>query len=273
MAGGLIASAISPHTPRIGIEAKAPPFLKGVIAGSHALGDAIRAFNPDLLIVNSTHWVTTFPWYATCHDVHRGHCVADEAPDLIPGLPYERPGDPEFGNALIDAMGAAGILSGRNTSPHYHWDYGSYVPLHYLDPTSRIPAVTVGTCLMASLEECTKVGALIRATAERLGRRAIFIASTALAHRIERGPEKWPPPEHQEADRGFITSLCTGRIAEAKSALPTYAKEVVAEMGGRPLAVFLGGLDARRQYTGKQYGAYGQSSGSGNANVAVWPVN
>lgn len=270
---GLIASAVSPHTPRMGIEANAPEFLKGVIAGSYALGDALRALNPDLLILMSSHWVTTFPWYATCHEVHRGHCVADEAPDLIPGLPYDRPGDPEFGNAFVEIVRSAGILAGRNVSPYYHWDYGSFVPLQYLDPTSSIPAVTIGTCLMSSLEECLTVGALIRQTAETLGRRAIFVASTAFAHRIERGPEKWPPPAHQDADRRFIAMLCEGRIAEAKAELADYSKAVVAEMGGRLIATMLGTLDERQHYTGKQFGAYGQSSGSGNANVAVWPVH
>jgi hypothetical protein len=33
---------------------------------------------------------------------HEGRCVADEAPDLIPGMPYRYRGDPEFAAALVD---------------------------------------------------------------------------------------------------------------------------------------------------------------------------
>ncbi|MBI3452775.1 MAG: extradiol ring-cleavage dioxygenase [Rhodospirillales bacterium] len=274
MAGGIVASVVTPHTPRIGIEAKAPPFLRGAIEGSRALGAALLALKPDLFVVNSTHWITTFPWYATCQARHKGFCVADEAPDLIPGVPYDRPGDPEFGRALVDEIAAAGLPAGRNESEHFKWDYGSFVPLQYIDPAGRVPVVLVGTCLMATLDECAKVGATIRCVAARTGRRTVFIASTALAHKILRGPELWPPPEHMEADRRFIDMLCAGRIAEAKSCLPAYAREVVAEMGGRPLAVMLGCLDEGedRAYAGREFGPYCQSSGSGNISVAVSPA-
>jgi len=274
MAGGMIASCVSPHTPRMGIERNAPEFLRGVIAGSYALGEDIQALKPDLIVLQSTHWVTTFPWYATCHKIHEGHCVADEAPDMIPGQPYRRPGDPEFSGALIEAIKAEGILAGRNESPHYHWDYGTYVPLQYLDSMQTIPLVTLGVCLMSDFAECQRVGAVVRKVAERLGRRAVFVASTAFAHRLERGPDKWPPPEHRDADRRFIGLLREGKIAEAKAWFPAYAKDVVAEMGGRVLATMLGTLDeATTGYTGKTYGAYGQSSASGNMNVAVFPVH
>ena len=94
MPGKLLYSVITPHSPRMAVEETAPAFLKGVIEGSHALGATLRAAKPDLLIVHSTHWVCSFNWYVTCHERHRGHCVADEAPDLIPGLPYDRSGDP-----------------------------------------------------------------------------------------------------------------------------------------------------------------------------------
>ena len=273
--GSLLLSAVTPHTPRMAVEEKAPPFLRGVIDGSPELGRAVRSAAPDLLIVQSTHWVTSFTWYATCHARHRGHCVADEAPDMIPGLPYDRPGDPGFADALVEALAADGLQAGRNISSHFHWDYGSYVPLRYVDPEQTIPAVLIGSCLLADLDECLRVGRIIRETVERTGRRAVFLGSTALAHRILRGPELWPPEEHRAADRDFIEKLCAGRIAEARAGLPSYAKRVVAEMGGRTLATFLGTLEPveDRRYAGRQFGAYGQSSGSGNASVAVWTAD
>lgn len=126
MPGKLLYSVITPHSPRMAVEGTAPAFLKGVIEGSHALGATLRAAKPDLLIVHSTHWVCSFQWYLTCHERHHGHCVADEAPDLIPGLPYDRPGDPVFAEALVQRLQSAKVPSGRNTSPYYHWDYGSY---------------------------------------------------------------------------------------------------------------------------------------------------
>jgi aromatic ring-opening dioxygenase catalytic subunit (LigB family) len=270
MPGKLLYSVITPHSPRMAVEATAPPFLKGVIEGSHELGKTLRAAKPDLLIVHSTHWVCSFNWYVTSHERHRGHCVADEAPDLIPGLPYDRPGDPVFAEALLAKLKGANVPCGKNASPHYHWDYGSYVPLHYLDPEQKIPAVLVGTCLMSDLDECLRVGGLIRATVEETGRRAVFISSTALAHRIIRGPDQWPSAEHMENDRRFMDMIRKGEIKAAKRWLPDYAKAVVAEMGGRNVATMLGTIDdANPRLVGASYGAYGQSSGSGNVSLSV----
>jgi len=270
MPGKLLYSVITPHSPRMAVEATTPPFLKGVAEGSKELGAKLRAAKPDLLIVHSTHWVCSFNWYVTAHPHHKGTCVADEAPDLISGLPYDRPGDPAFADAFLKRMQAAKIPAGRNVSPHYHWDYGSYVPLHYLDPEQKIPAVLIGTCLMADLDECLKVGGVIRAAVEETGRRAAFVASTALAHRILRGPEVWPPAEHMESDRRFVDMLCKGEIKAAKDWLPDYARSVAAEMGGRNVATMLGTIDdAKPRLSGARFGAYGQSSGSGNISVLV----
>lgn len=272
MAGQLICSAITPHSPRMGIEANAPDFIRPMIASSREFSAALQSLKPDLLIVNSTHWVTTFPWYVTCHAHHRGHCVADEAPDMIPGQPYDRPGDQEFGRALVAAIKGAGIIAGCNESPHYHWDYGSFVPLQYLDPAQKIPAVTMGTCIMSGLDECLRVGAIVRATVEKLGRRAVFLGSTAFTHLLTRTPSDWPLPHNRATDEKFIAMLCEGRIAEAKAWLPRYCSEVEAEMHGRVIATMLGTLDDGTRYRGRQYGAYAQSSASGNANVALVPA-
>jgi aromatic ring-opening dioxygenase catalytic subunit (LigB family) len=180
MNGRVVMSAIASHSPRIGIEAAAPAFLRGVIAGEYALGRAIAALSPDLIVLQSAHWVTTFTWYVTCQPRHHGNCVSDELPDLIPGLPYDRPGEPEFAALLVEEIRAKGLLAGRNETPHYKWDYGTFVPLQYLDPQQQIPVVTMGTCILADLDECYRVGTAIRDAAARSGRRVAFVASSAL---------------------------------------------------------------------------------------------
>jgi 3,4-dihydroxyphenylacetate 2,3-dioxygenase len=258
----------------MGIEKQAPAFLKGVIAGSHSVGEEIRGAKPDLLVVQSAHWFTTFNWYVTVQPVHEGLCVASEATDLIPGVPYRRPGDPAFARALLAEFAALGIPCRPNESPHFRWDYGTWVPLNYIDPEQRIPAVLLPSCLLSSLEECLAVGGAVRQVAERLGRGVVFVGSTALAHQLVRGPGVWPPETQQQRDREFIAMLVEGRIAAAKLALHDYAREVVAEVGGRVLATVLGCLDDKSgaRHAGRMHGAYGPSSGSGNASIAVRPV-
>ena len=86
MSGGLLASVVASHSPRMGVEQDAPEFIRGLIDGLRELGEAMRALEPDAIVLHSAHWVSTFWWLSPLHEVHEGVCVADEAPDLIPGL-------------------------------------------------------------------------------------------------------------------------------------------------------------------------------------------
>jgi 3,4-dihydroxyphenylacetate 2,3-dioxygenase len=273
MSGQIIFSGITTHSPRIGIEARAPDFTRGMIQGVRLMGEEIRAAKPDAIVLMSTHWVTTFPWYTTSHAVHEGHCVADEAPDLIPGIPYRWQGDPALANAITGEIAALGVSTGTNDSPHYSLDYGTVVPMQYLDPGMTVPLVSLGTCILATLDECLAVGGAIRRAVKASGKRVAVVGSTALAHRIERGQDRWPPQAFMDADHRFIEMLTSGRIAEAKAWLPAWAKSVVAEVGGRVVATILGTLaETEEQYRGVQHGPYGQSSASGNASICLHPV-
>lgn len=275
MQGGIIRGVVTTHSPRIGVEARAPDFTRGLIAGIRSLGEEIRSLEPDVLVLQSTHWVSTFPWYTTCLPEYEGVCVADEAPDLIPGIPYKRKGDPELAEAILAEWTSRGIPCGRNDTPHFSWDYGTVVPLQYLDPDGTLPVVNIPVCLMSDLNESANAGDAVRVVAEKLGKRVVMIASSSFAHRLERGQEKWPPQEFMQLDAEFIKMLCDGRIAEAKAYFPEYAKAVVCEMGGRVIGTMLGSLDTSggQRYAGVQHGPYGQSSASGNASVSIRRLN
>ena len=268
---GIIRTVVAPHTPRMGIEEEAPDFVRALIQGQREMGEEIRAAKPDVLIINSAHWVCTFNWHVTCQAEHKGRCVADEAPELIDGIPYHWKGDPELARAILTEFSEANIPGNPNDSAHFQWDYGSWVPAKYLDPQAQVPIILIGAVVSADIEECLKAGAAIRRAAEQTGRRAVFAASCSFTHELVRGPAQWPTEERQKLDHQFIELLTSGQIADAKAWFPEYNKAVVAEMGGRTLATFLGCLDETSEvtYYGRQYGPYTQSSGSGNANILL----
>jgi len=271
---GLIAAAVVPHVPTLGLAANTPDFQLTLVEGERALGRALRALKPDLFVVNSAHWICTFGWYATCQSVHEGTCVADEAPDLIPGIPYRRKGDSEFASALVGEWQQSGLPGDRNDTPHYAWDYGSLVPLLYLDPDAEIPVVQIPTVILADQAECMQAGRAVHATAKRLGKRVVFLASSAFSHALVRGRHLKPTPEREALDQRFIAQLKQGAVADAIAWLPEYSRAAMAEMNGKPLAAMLGALQALNAdgatLTGEQFGGYAQSSGSGNANIVVW---
>jgi 3,4-dihydroxyphenylacetate 2,3-dioxygenase len=272
MQQGLIGTAVTAHVPRMGIEERAPEFQRGLIAGSKAMGEAITALNPDLLVLLSAHWVSTFNWYITAQNPHKGISIADEAPDLLPGQAYQRPGDPRFAADLAAAMKAQNIPAQVNDSAHYSWDYATWVPLHYLDPGEKIPVVTLPSVLAADLEECKRVGAMVHEVAANQKKRVVFIASCALSHKVVRGPHIWPTPERIELDRMLIDMFKRGAAENIEAWLPDYNQKATAEMGGRVLAAMTGALLAMNRVgplSGTQYGDYAQSSASGNVNVLV----
>jgi 3,4-dihydroxyphenylacetate 2,3-dioxygenase len=273
MPGGIYRCVVVPHAPRLGFRDQAPPFGLPLIDGCIALGEDVRRDTPkpDLIVVNSTHFVSTFNWQALVQPEHKGHCVAEEAPDLIGGVPYHYKGDPVFARAMKDEINALGYPCVENASPHYSWDYGTWVPVHYMDPKAEIPVVSIPTVLSSDLDECFKVGGAIHRAAQKTGKRVLFAASSSFTHKLVRGPHIWPTPERIEADRKFIDLLLDGRIDEAWKSFPHYTQFVVGEMGGRVIALFLGATHAMgaKKIEGKTFGTYGQSSGSGNHNVSL----
>jgi 3,4-dihydroxyphenylacetate 2,3-dioxygenase len=204
---------------------------------------------------------------------HRGVCVADEAPDLIPGIPYAYRGDPEFAQTLLDEWNKTDIPAQRNITQHYTWDYGTFVPLSHLDPDAELAVVSIPVVLMADLDECFRAGAAIHAAARKLKRRAVVIASSALTHALVRGREHWPSSERIEADQRIIDMLKQGDIDAVIGTFAEYAKGAVVEMGGRAIATMLGTTRAIGAGHGRlaamQFGGYAQSSGSGNANLVI----
>ncbi|MCJ7837753.1 MAG: hypothetical protein MUP61_00880, partial [Burkholderiales bacterium] len=139
---------------------------------------------------------------------------------------------------------------------------------------AEIPVVQIPTVILSDLAECMLAGRAVHATAKRLGRRVVYIASSAFSHALVRGRHLKPTAERAALDQKFIDLLKRGAASEAIAWLPEYSRAAVAEMNGKPLAGMLGALQALEEegarLEGEQYGGYAQSSGSGNANVVVW---
>ena len=271
MAGGIYRGIVVPHAPRLGKPELVPDFAKELVKGIIAMGEDIRRDKPDVMIITSTHYVSTFNWHSSTVARHKGYCVAQEAPEMISGEYYDYKGDPALGQAIIDEVKGLGYPIVANATEHYSWDYGTWVPVHYMDPEATIPIVTVPVVLAADLDECYKVGQAMDRACRKTGRRAVLAASSSFAHKLVRGPAEWPSPERVEADKKFIQMMLEGRIQECWEWFPDYTKFVVGEMGGRPLALLLGGLAATgaKKFETAQFGPYGQSSASGNANVSL----
>jgi 3,4-dihydroxyphenylacetate 2,3-dioxygenase len=270
---GVVATGVVAHVPTLSRAEITPEYQSTLVSGERLLGEKLRALKPELWVIISTHWVSTFNWFTTMQAEHRGVCIAEEAPDLIPGVSYHARGDEEFAEALIASWRQKNIPSQINKTPHFAWDYGTYVPLSHIDPDFEIPVLSVPVVLMADMKECFAAGAAIYETAKKLERRTVILASSAFSHALVRGREHWPSDERIDLDRKILSQLQNGEIESVTDGFESYAKASVVEMGGRAIATMLGAtLELKRDegsLAGLNFGEYAQSSGSGNMNIIL----
>jgi 3,4-dihydroxyphenylacetate 2,3-dioxygenase len=277
MMNGQVAGAyLSVHTPRYctyeaAFEGRlASEVFRPVRDGLMEQGEHVARVAPEVIVINSCHLISTFPTVVDGTPRHRGVLTAQEAPDLIRGVAYDFPGDYELAASLVARGKAAGHLCTLANDIHYPLDYGTVMPLHcYLDRAQRIATVPVSVCLSSDLDECFAWGRHIARAVEASGKRAAFVASGSVSHKLVRRPEQWPAPEDQELDHRFAQMLAEGEYDKLWAWLPEFAEATQAEMGGRHLAMLLGALiESGRRY-GSTVHAYGPSSGSGNYVISL----
>jgi 3,4-dihydroxyphenylacetate 2,3-dioxygenase len=266
---------LAAHTPRYCTRAAAfegklaHPDFQALRDGLIEQGRHLAARAPEVILINSCHLISTFSTLVDGTARHRGTLTAQEAPDLIAGVDFDFPGDRELASLIVERARGRGHPAGFVDDLHYPLDYGTVMPIVcYLDPGQRIPVIPVSVTLLNTLEECFEWGRILVESIRETDRRGVFVASGALSHRLVRGPERWPLPEHMALDHAFARRLVEGDYQGLWEELPQFAATVEAEMGGRHLAMMLGVLlGAETSWTATVH-AYGPSSGSGNYAIS-----
>ncbi|MDQ0190284.1 DODA-type extradiol aromatic ring-opening family dioxygenase [Alicyclobacillus cycloheptanicus] len=262
---------ISPHTPRICHRDKVADFQQPMVEAMLKTADIIDGLKPDVLVLVSCHWMSSFEHYVDAAARHKGILTAFECPDVISDVPYDHPGCPELAHQMVKAGVQAGLSVQAVDDPTYVWDYGTVVPLRYLLKDKTTPVIDLSVCWAASLEETMQWGHIIGEVIAASPLKVVFVASGALAHNLRRGPSNWPNLTEQALDREFCNHLVAGELANASDMLASYARAASVESGGRHVAMLLGVLQGGK-YTGVLHG-YGPSSGSGNPVLTLHPVS
>jgi 3,4-dihydroxyphenylacetate 2,3-dioxygenase len=257
-------SMLVPHVPSLCDEDQVPEFQQGMAVEMKKMGKQIKEINPDVIVLVSCHWPSTFFHYVDCTPVHKGILTAFEAPDLIKDVPYHYPGDEKLANELVKAGEEANLQVQGVNDPYFIWDYGSVVPLRYLVPDEDIPVINLSVTLAASLEETYKWGQVIAEILRESDKRVIFISSGALSHNLVRGRHNKPTVSEHALDKQFIEFVMKKDYKAAYDMLPEYARMARVESGGRHLAMLFTMIEDGCE---PAYLAEGQSSGSWNALI------
>ena len=170
-------------------------------------------------------------------------------------------------------------------NPEFRVDYGTLVSCHMLNPKWDKPIVALSSCRSRSYynvdvmqEQALALGEATCQAVEKMGRRAVVVASNSLSHRHFTVEGEVPEDMSREHiynhhqylwDMRIIEHFKKGRIQEVLNEMPEFTEQAVAESDAGSLSWMLSCL-GDRTLPASLY-AYGSVIGTGNAVMGWFP--
>jgi 3,4-dihydroxyphenylacetate 2,3-dioxygenase len=250
------------------------------IDGHHEISRRCRAAGVDTLVVFDTHWLVNASYHVNCAPHFKGTYTSNELPHFISNMPFECDGNPALGRMLAKTCNDMGVDTLAHDATTLQPEYGTLVPLRYMNADRHFKVVSVSALCMAHyLNDSARLGwAMRRAVEEHYDGTVAFLASGSLSHRFAQNglaPEfafKLWSPFLEQLDRRVVQMWQDGEWADFCAMLPEYASKGHGEGFMHDTAMLLGLLgwsayDGRAEVITPYFGA----SGTGQIN-AVFPV-
>ncbi|HEX7381293.1 MAG TPA: 3,4-dihydroxyphenylacetate 2,3-dioxygenase [Nevskiaceae bacterium] len=281
--GKLALAAKITHVPSMYLSEKPGPHhgcRQAAIDGHREIGRRCRQLGVDTIVVFDTHWLVNSGYHINSSPHFQGVYTSNELPHFIKNMPYEYDGNPELGRLMAEAGQAAGINVLNHDDTTLALEYGTLVPMRYMNADRHFKVVSVAAlCTVHSLEDSARFGAAMRrAVEESYDGTVAFFASGSLSHRFAQNGvaeqylfKVWSP-FLEEMDHRVIRMWKNGEWQEFCKMLPEYADKCHGEGFMHDTAMLLGALGGE-DYRGKAeiITPYFGSSGTGQLN-AILPV-
>jgi 3,4-dihydroxyphenylacetate 2,3-dioxygenase len=279
MLGELVLAAKVSHVPSLMLsEAPGSPLREArgdAVEALRLLGRRARERRVTTFVVFDTHWLSNFGYHINANPHHRGAFTSHEAPHMIQDLRYDLPGDTSLAEAIASEAAKADLNVIAHKVQSLGLEYGTIVPMHYMNDDGWAKVVSVASPLFTTLEESRVLGEATRRAIEVSNERVAVIASGSLSHRLwpnkNLGPEAWTTIAsefNRQVDLRVLDLWRERRYREFLDMLPDYALKCNGEGGMADtimLFAALGWSDYRGQ--AEQLCDYFPSSGSGQVNV------
>ncbi|MGZ5924704.1 MAG: DODA-type extradiol aromatic ring-opening family dioxygenase, partial [Rhizomicrobium sp.] len=157
----VLASKIT-HVPSLMLsEAPGPLFGKraGPIASLKEIGRRARERGADTFLIFDTHWLSNFGMHLNANARHKGVYTSHEAPHMIQNLAYDLPGNPELADLIAAEAKQDKLDVLAHKVPTLALEYGTIVPMHYMNADAKMKVVSVAAPLFASADENRRFGA------------------------------------------------------------------------------------------------------------------
>ena len=250
------------------------------IDGHHEISRRCREAGVDTLVVFDTHWLVNASYHVNCAPHFQGTYTSNELPHFISNMPFECDGNPALGRLLAQSCNALGVDTLAHDATTLQPEYGTLVPLRYMNADRHFKVVSVSALCMAHyLHDSARLGwAMRRAVEDHYDGTVAFLASGSLSHRFAQNglaPQyafKLWSPFLEQLDRREVDMWQAGEWTAFCEMLPEYASKGHGEGFMHDTAMLLGLLgwsayDGHAEVITPYFGA----SGTGQIN-AVFPV-
>lgn len=276
--GELVLAAKVTHVPSLMLSETIEP-LKGTRDGPinslRQLGRRARERGADTFVVFDTHWISNFGFHINANAWHRGTYTSPEAPHMISDVAYDYPGNPDLAGLIAAETAKTGPLALAHRVGSLPVEYGTIVPMHYMNADNRFSVVPIASPVFASVDENRRFGAAVHRAVKQSGNRVAVLASGSLSHQLfenaKLGPEAWnriSSEFNRQMDLRVLELWRDGRFAEFCAMLPDYTRKCNGEALMADTVMLFGAL-GWDSYDGEaeQLCDYFPSSGSGQVTV------
>jgi 3,4-dihydroxyphenylacetate 2,3-dioxygenase len=276
--GELVLAAKVTHVPSLMLSESLAP-LKGTRDGPidalRLIGRRARERGADTFVVFDTHWISNFGFHINGNRWHRGSYTSPEAPHMISDLNYEFPGNPDLADLIAAETTRDGPAALAHQIPTMPVEYGTIVPMHYMNADKALSVVPIASPVFASVDENRRFGAAVHRAIRRSGHKVALLASGSLSHQLfensKLGPEAWnriSSEFNRQMDLRVLELWRGGHFAEFCAMLPDYTRKCNGEALMADTVMLFGALGWDRfDGEAEQLCDYFPSSGSGQVAV------
>jgi 2-aminophenol/2-amino-5-chlorophenol 1,6-dioxygenase beta subunit len=291
--GRIVTGVLAPHPPHL-VYASNPPqneprssragAWNGLLKGYEALRARLARRDFDVVVVHTPHWKTR----VGTHFLGIPRCQGLSVDPVFPNLfrfQFDMQVDVALAEAIHDEARAAGLVTKMMRNPDFRLDYGTITSSYLCRPACDLPVVAISSSRVyfdysneAGDREMIALGDATRRAIERLGRRALCLASCSLSHRHfteEPADPADPAFEHiynqnqKRWDDHILALMRSGQTRRIVDEMPDFIEGCASETKDGSLTWLLAALGFP-QLAGIVHG-YGSVIGTGNA-IVEWDV-
>ena len=241
---GIPAGIMVPHPPLIvpAVGRGEERVIAATVGAYERAAAFVMSFAPETLIVVSPHTAM----YADYFHVSPGAGASGNFAQFgAPQEAFDAAYDAEFVRELEAAAKESGFPAGTLGERDKRLDHGVMVPLYFLSRAAgKLPKVVRVGLSGLSLAEHYKFGRLIAETAEKLGRRAVVVASGDLSHKLKTDGPYGFSPDGPVYDKRIMDVMGRAAFGELFDFSEDFC-ESAAECGHRSFVIMAGALDGR----------------------------